>query len=167
MLENFLIVIMALGCGVLLLGIVGWFKETIRHKSISKFEVNQLSIPKSKFIIMINDWCYANIKSNNPKPSISVSYYKHKKMAGVYFSSNNSIIVFVNNCPKLIDIVNVVCHEYNHSIQRTKGFDKLYNRYTQEKGYWDNPFERNCREIAERYQYHCLNDLLTNYQILG
>lgn len=167
MLGDILIVIMATGFGGVLIGTVGWLIETIDDKSISKLEVNQLSIPKSKFINMINDWCYANIKSNNPKPSISVSYYKNKNMAGVYYSSNNSIIVFVNNSPKLIDIVNVVCHEYNHSIQRTKGFDKLYNRYTEEKGYWNNPFERTSRATAERYQYKCLQDLLTHNHILG
>ena len=167
MLGDILIVVMVIGCGGVLLGTVGWLIETIDTKSLSKLEVNQLSIPKSKFINMINDWCYANIKSNNPKPSISVSYYKNKNMAGVCYSSNNSIIVFVNNSPKLIDIVNVVCHEYNHSIQRTKGFDKLYKRYTKEKGYWNNPFERTSRAIAERYQYQCLQDLLTHNHILG
>lgn len=120
MFGDFLIVVMATGFGGVLLGTVGWLIETIDNKSISKLEVNQLSIPKSKFINMINDWCYANIKSNNPKPSISVSYYKNKNMAGVYYSSKNSIIVFVNNSPRLIDIVNVVCHEYNHSIQKQR-----------------------------------------------
>ena len=165
MIEVVLKILILIGFGGVILGTIGWIHGTIQNKSISKLGVNDLSIPKSKFVSLVNDWCWENIKSNNPKPSISVSYNKNKKVSGVYYSSNNSIIVFVNNSPQLIDIVGVVLHEYTHSTQKTKGFDKLYNQYTQEKGYWDNPFEVQCRD-SEKYSHHCLQDLITNNNIL-
>lgn len=166
MIEIVLKIVMFIGVVGVILGTLGWLVENIQNKSISNLTIEDLNIPKTKFINMINDWGYTNIKSNNPKPSISVSYYKNKKVSGVYYSSNNSITVFVNNSPQLIDIVNVVLHEYTHSTQRTKGFDKLYNQYTEDKGYWDNPFEIECREISKQYQYQCLQDLITKNHIL-
>lgn len=166
MIEVVLKILILIGFGGVILGTMGWIMETIQNKSISKLGVNDLSIPKSKFVSLVNEWCWENIKSNNPKPSISVSYNKNKKVSGVYYSFNNSIIVFVNNSPQLIDIVGVVLHEYTHSTQKTKGFDKLYNQYTQEKGYWDNPFEVSSRDSEVKYSPKCLQDLISNNNIL-
>jgi hypothetical protein len=166
MLKVILILIMIIGFGGVILGILGMIYDYIQDKSISKIQTSQLSIPKSKFVHLVNEWCWENIKTNNPKPSISICYNKNKKKWGVYYSSSNSMVVYVNNTPQLVDIVSTTIHEYTHSTQKTKEFDKLYNQYTQEKGYWDNPFEIECRKVSEQYQYQCLKDLLTQYQIL-
>lgn len=157
---------MSISLGLITVGVIGWIIETIQNKSISKIQTSQLSIPKSKFVHLVNEWCWVNIKTNNPKPSISICYNKNKNKSGVYYSSSNSMVVYVNNTHQLVDIVNITIHEYTHSTQKTKEFDKLYNQYTQEKGYWDNPFEIECRKVSEQYQYQCLKDLLTQYRIL-
>jgi len=164
--QKILVVLMVIGFGGVAIGIIGLISELIRNKSILKLKVEDLTIPKSKFINMVNDWCYTNIKSNNPKPTIEVKYYANKKNSGVYYTNGNSMVVYIHKTSQLIDIVNTVVHEYIHSTQKCKGFDRLYHQYTKEKGYWENPYEVECREGSEKYQYQCLKDLTTNYPIL-
>lgn len=166
MLKVVLIVLMGIGFGGVILGIIGLIFNHIQNKSISKIQTSQLSIPKSKFVQLVNDWCWENLKSNNPKPSISINYNNNKTVSGVYYPLNNSIVVYVKNQTHLIDIVDVTIHEYVHSTQRTKGFDKKYNQYTQEKGYWNNPFEQECEDVSEKNKHQCLQDLITNNNIL-
>lgn len=148
------------------LQIFWWVMRVIENKSLSNLGLEDLNIPKSKFVHMVYDWCGNNIESNNPKPTIEVNYKKNKEYRGVYYPNDNSIVVYVNNTPQLIELVNTVIHEYVHSTQNTKGFDKLYDHYTQENGYFDNPFEQECERLSEKYQYQCLKDLINHYSIL-
>jgi hypothetical protein len=164
--QTTLVVLMVIGFGGVAIGIIGLIYEYIQNKSISNLKVEDLTIPKSKFVQLVNDWCYTNIKSTNPQPTIEVKYYANKKNSGVYYTNGNSMVVYIHKTSQLIDIVNTVIHEYIHSTQKTKGFDRLYNQYTKEKGYWDNPYEVECREGSEKYQYQCLQDLITNNNIL-
>jgi hypothetical protein len=164
--QTTLVVLMVIGFGGVVLGIIGWLSETIRNKSISNLKVEDLTIPKSKFVQLVNDWCWENLKSNNPKPTVTISYNKNKTVSGVYYPFNNSIVVYINNQTHLINIVDVTIHEFTHSTQKTKGFDKLYNQYTQEKGYWNNPFEQECEKVSEKNKHQCLQDLITNNNIL-
>lgn len=95
-------------------------------------------------------------------PTITLRYYAHKKVSGVYYSRQKEIIIYVNNHEKLKHFVDTVLHETCHHIQNSnqeKQFNKLYDEYTSEFGYNDNPFEVESRKFARERTADCLEYL--------
>jgi membrane protein YdbS with pleckstrin-like domain len=90
-------------------------------------------------------------------PSFKIRYYRHKKYSGLY---TGEVIVYLENNREIPELVDTVLHEVQHYIQSlTDRQYKHYDRYTAERGYWNNPFEAECREFAAKHRDSCLKHL--------
>jgi len=92
-------------------------------------------------------------------PDFKICYYKNKKYAGVY---DGKIIVYLGSNPTINDIVNTTLHEVQHHIQhKTDPQYKYYSDYTKTCGYWLNPFEKEARSFASKYEDSCIEYLVS------
>jgi hypothetical protein len=161
MLEKLLHILFLVSCLLVLLGLIGWIFEK------KTTPISQLAISKSSFIKLVLDWCHANIDHKaNRKPSIVVKYHLSKKALGIYHAANNEIVIYVNNHQTIEQLTNTIIHEYIHARQRNRLFTKMYDQYTRDLGYWENPYEKEARGEADRYQGKCTRHLLTNYYLI-
>jgi hypothetical protein len=94
-------------------------------------------------------------------PQVKIYYYKTKRNRFGDYSSNVSLIrIFINNHTSVEELVDTIIHEYTHYLQMTtQQHQKEYNRYLKQKGYYDNPFEINAREAADKYTSIYLKDM--------
>jgi hypothetical protein len=162
MLEKLLQILFLVSCLLVLLGLIGLVFEK------KTTPISQLVINKSSFIKLVLDWCHTNIDHKaNRKPSIVVKYHLSKKALGIYHAANNEIVIYVNNHQTIEQLTNTIIHEYIHARQRNRLFTKMYDQYSRELGYWENPYEKEARREADRYQGKCTRHLLTNYYLFS
>lgn len=141
--------------------------QYLTPEPITNTPITELSIPKTQYVRLVVDWCHTNIKHpNTVKPTVIIKYHPNKKYSGIYFSRSNQMVVYVNNHDTIGKLTNTTIHEYVHARQRNRSFDKLYDRYTKEKGYWDNPFEIESRTVSSENELRCVKHLTNTYQIL-
>ena len=158
MLEKLLQILFLVSCLLVLLGLIGWVFEK------KTTPISQLAISKSSFIKLVLDWCHINIDHKaNRKPSIVVKYHLSKKALGIYHVANNEIVIYVNNHQTIEQLTNTIIHEYIHARQRNRLFTKMYDQYSRELGYWENPYEKEARREADRYQVECINYIKRYY----
>jgi hypothetical protein len=157
MIEYILIALM-IGCAIIfiiaaIMGASEWFQ----HQSISTLTLSQLPVSKKHFCELVMEWCEINLQQpKSTKPSLTINYYSNKSRSGVYYSSTHDCVIYVNSHHNIQQVVNTVIHEYVHALQRSKNFDKLYNKYQKEVGYDQNPFEIEAREISKKCEKDCL-----------
>lgn len=146
------------GCGVItLVALIMVIREGLLISKLSNLTFSDLPVKKTTYCQMVLDWCHENLSSSNiPKPNIRVKYYPHKKIAGLYISGSNECQIYIYNHVTLREITNTVIHEYVHSRQRSRTFDKMYEKHQREIGYEKNPFEVEARDIANKYEKECL-----------
>lgn len=146
------------GCGVItLVALIMVIREGLLISKLSNVTFSDLQVKKTTYCQMVLDWCHGNLgNSNKSKPNLTLKYYPHKKLAGVFISSSNECQIYIHNHQTLREITNTVIHEYVHSLQRSKTFDKLYEKHQKEIGYEKNPFEVEARDIAKKYEKECL-----------
>ena len=90
-------------------------------------------------------------------PSFTLRYYRHSKYAGVF---NSEVVIYLKSNSDIPELVDTVLHEVQHYSQSlTDKHYKHYDRYTAEVGYWNNPFEVECRDFAARHRDICLRHL--------
>jgi len=90
-------------------------------------------------------------------PDFKIYYYQNKKYAGVY---NGKIIIYLGSNLTVNDIVNTTLHEIQDHIQdKTDPQFKHYNNYSAQRGYWNNPFEKEARRFASKYEDKCIEYL--------
>jgi len=90
-------------------------------------------------------------------PSYRIRYYGHKRYSGMF---DGTVTVYVGSNPDIPGLVDTVLHEVQHYVQSlTDRQYKYYDRYTAERGYWDNPFEVECRAFATQHRDACLKCL--------
>ena len=151
MIEKILLLLLVLSGLVCLIGLIGYCLEE------SSTPVSKLLINKSTFVNLVIDWCHTHIPNKvKHKPAFVVKYYPTKNTHGFYNSSNNLIVIYVNTHHTVEHLVNTIIHEYIHAGQRNRSFTKMYDQYTQELGYWDNPYEIEARQEAAKYQMECI-----------
>lgn len=157
MIELILEIIIAV-CGVItLVALLMVIREGLLIRKLSHLTLSDLPVKKTTYCQMVLDWCHGNLgNSNKSKPNLTLKYYPHKKLAGIFISSSNECQIYIHNHQTLIEITNTVIHEYVHSLQRSKTFDKLYEKHQREIGYEKNPFEVEARDIAKKYEKECL-----------
>ena len=135
----------------------------IRKEKIDKNRDFQLNTTKINFVKAVLKWGLTNIPNPNKRnktPSLEISYVKSKKHHGIYFSHNNHICIYVNTHTDLKALCDTVLHEYKHHIDMpTTAHKKQYNAYTEELGYYDNPFEKEARAFALQHRENCMRDL--------
>jgi hypothetical protein len=161
-LKVILILIMVVGFGGVILGILGMVYDHIQNKSINHIKIEELNIPKTKYTQMVIDWCGENISTPNHQPTYQIKYHTNKKWDGNYDPKTKNITIYLGNIKTLLQLTEIIIHEYNHHLQNKKGFSQKYDEYTTTKGYWNNPYEVDCRKVSNQYKYRCLNDLINN-----
>ena len=137
----------------------------------SKSKIKNYKIPKRKneiknLIASIIQWAEDNIKMGKKRkirPLVTISTSKNTKYCGVYNSSNKTIIVYLKNNQDIITLVDTCIHEYIHHLQlRGVNENSRYNKLTKSKGYWENDYEIEARQLAEKYRIQCLKSLKLN-----
>jgi hypothetical protein len=148
---------------LLMLYIIGSYYEKGKVTKIKKKDYN-INVTKSKFVNEVLNWCMNNMDyptGHKYYPQVKILYYKTKRNRfGDYTSNTRLIRIFINNHISVEELINTVIHEYTHYLDMPfKQNQKEYNRYLKQKGYYDNPFEINARETAEKYTSICLKDM--------
>jgi hypothetical protein len=146
-------------CGVItLVALIMVIREGLLISKLSNLTFSDLPVKRTTYCQLVLDWCHDNLSSSKtPKPNLRVRYYSHKKIAGLYISGSNECQIYINNHLTLREITNTVIHEYVHSLQKSKTFDKMYEKHQREIGYEMNPFEIEARHIAKKHERECLS----------
>jgi hypothetical protein len=131
----------------------------------------QMAVDKKKFIQEVIRWGLTNMsyegieKMKNRSVNLEVSYYKHKKHYGTYYSFNKKIKVYVNTHSKIDELIDSSLHELCHHFQfctDPKNFETRYKRLLDEYTYEKHPMEIEARSIASKYVKPCFNYLVEN-----
>ena len=120
-----------------------------------------IKVTKAKFVNEVLNWCMNNMDyptGHKYYPHVKICYYKTKRNRfGDYTSNARLIRIFINNHSSVEELIDTIIHEYTHYLDMPFQKDqKEYNRYLKQKGYYDNPFEINARESANKYTSICL-----------
>jgi hypothetical protein len=145
-------------CGIItLVALVMLIRESLTTRKIYNLTLSDLPVKKTTLCQLIIEWCHENLANPNTlKPNLILKYNHHKNLAGVYFSSSHECHIYIQNHQTLREITNTVIHEYVHSRQKTKDFDKMYDRYQKQLGYEQNPFEAEAISVAKNYERECM-----------
>lgn len=164
MLEIVLLVLIFIGGLLILIGIGMGISDWVHAKPISS--LSDLKIPKTTFVQLVIEWCHSNIDhTSKTKPNHKVRYHQ-SKVNGEYRSRERLVVVNFNTHQTILEVVETTIHEFIHHTQSNRSYDRLYNHYDKEYGYWDNPFEVESRTISDKYKHKCLQDLINTYDIL-
>lgn len=123
---------------------------------------------KIKYAVHALKWCnihFGKCKRKKRELIMELSPKKQLKKRSIYFGFycfyRNKLIVYINNCETLLDIVQTVIHEYTHYLQsRTKYeyYHKIYN-------YSTNPLEKEAKENELKYGKKCLRSINNQFKI--
>ena len=130
----------------------------------SKKKYYNINGTKARFVNEVLKWCMNNMDyptGHKYYPQVKICYYKTKRNRfGDYTSNDRLIRIFINNHYSVEELINTVIHEYTHYLDMPFQKDQNeYNRYLKQIGYYDNPFEINARETADKYTLICLKDM--------
>ena len=137
----------------------------------SKASIKSFKIPEEKneiksLVISIIQWAEANIKMGKKRkirPLVTISTSKNTKYCGTYNSSNKTIVIYIKNNPDVLTLIDTCIHEYIHHLQlRGVNENSRYNKLTKSKGYWENDYEIEARQLAEKYRIQCFKSLKLN-----
>lgn len=127
------------------------------------FKVKDLKITKRKFVLLGLQWCFEHLGTTKHQYDLKIYYYPNRKFRGKFQSFNKQIIIYIHSDLKLIDLSDIIVHEYVHYLQFSdKLVEQDYNKKLAEVGYWNNPYEQEARSIAEKNRKHCLNWIILN-----
>ena len=131
--------------------------------SIKSYKIPEEKKEIKKLVELIIQWAEANIKMGKKRkirPLVTISNSKNTKYCGTYNSSNKTIVVYIKNNPDVLTLIDTCIHEYIHHLQlRGINDNSRYNKLTKSKGYWENDYEIEARELATKYKYQCLKAL--------
>jgi hypothetical protein len=104
-------------------------------------------------------WCEKNIKLGQDRkirPRIDISFSQKGNVLGYYQHSIKRIMMYVLKNENLRGNVKTFIHEYVHHLQiRGKNDNIRYNNQTRKKGYYDNDYEREARDLSSFYLNDC------------
>lgn len=108
------------------------------------------------------EWCKDNLGINERKRRELELGISHKKRMsgkfifyGKYCFYRNRIVIYIENCVTLKDLISTIIHEYTHYLQsRTK-----YAEYEKTYYYSTNPYERQAKRNEVKYTKLCLSDI--------
>jgi len=123
-----------------------------------------ITVTKSKFVNEVVKWCFNNMEypsGHKYYPQVKICYYKTKRNRFGDYSSNIRLIrIFINNHFSVEELINTIIHEYTHYLDMpTQHNQKEYSRYLKQIGYFENPYEINARESADKYTPMCLKEM--------
>lgn len=115
------------------------------------------------FFKEVLDWCQQNIKLGKDrkiKPRIDVSFCRKGNVLGYYQYNIKKIMMYVLKNNTLRGNVQTFIHEYVHHLQIRSAKDNVrYNTLTRRKGYIDNDYEREARNLSSFYLNECCDYL--------
>ena len=104
-------------------------------------------------------WCQQNIKLGKDRkirPRIDVSFSQKGNVLGYYQYNIKKIMMYVLKNDTLRGNIQTFIHEYVHHLQIRSAKDNVrYNTLTRRKGYIDNDFEREARDLSSFYLDDC------------
>lgn len=167
MISTIFLSISIISFSIAIIAVIFGLFEQLKYLRIATAPLNKIRVNKTQYTNLVNEWCHENIRyEKTKKPTFQIKYYRSKKYNGHYTSRNHNMTIFVNNHPNIRELTNTIIHEYVHARQKDKNFDKEYNRFTIEKGYWDNPFEIESRREAKKHQKRCILDLQRLHRVI-
>jgi hypothetical protein len=111
------------------------------------------------------EWCQRNIKLGKDRkirPRIDISFSKKGNVLGYYQHSTKRIMMYVLKNETLRGNVQTFIHEYVHHLQIRNSKDNIrYNSLTRRKGYYENDYEQEARDISNQYIDECWNFLMS------
>ena len=130
-------------------------------------KVRDIKIPKIQFVSKVLEWCSSNIGSNKQGYQLDLKYYRNNEFAGYYFNQTKTIQIFVFDELDLLDLTEIIIHEYVHHLQYSnKKTDSEYKKYQSEVGYWNNPFEIEARDISKKMRNLCYDDIVKSNRVV-
>ena len=122
----------------------------------SVLKVKDLKISKKKFVLLVLQWCSANLGTNKNRYYLHIYYYRSKECSGRYLYWNHHIVIYLYDDLLLTDLVQTILHEHAHHLQfSNKNAEQDYNKSLKNLGYWNHPFEIQARKVAERHKDSC------------
>jgi len=130
-----------------------------------------MAVDKKQFVGEIVKWGLTNIqheganKLKKKSVNLEVSYYRHKKTYGVYYSYQKKIKVYVNAHNKIDEMVDTSLHELIHHFQYCsdpKNFERNYKMLLHQHTYEKHPMEIEARSMASKHVKSCLKHLIEN-----
>jgi hypothetical protein len=108
-------------------------------------------------------WCKENMGVNYrrkslPKVSVRINFRKDETerfIKGIYYSSENRIIVYSVNCETMDEVVSTIIHEYSHYQQSMKKYWEYFEFYY----YSNHPYEKEARKNEEIYTKKCIRSI--------
>ena len=104
-------------------------------------------------------WCQQNIKLGKDRkirPRIDVSFSQKGNVLGYYQYNIKKIMMYVLKNDTLRGNIQTFIHEYVQHLQIRSAKDNVrYNTLTRRKGYIDNDFEREARNLSSFYLNEC------------
>jgi len=126
-------------------------KDKTKNYSLSELnEVIKYSIEYCKGFLGIN---------NRHKTDITYSIYTGdltQNCYGFYCPHENEIIIMLQECKTIKDIVTLICHEYTHSLQPIK---TKYTKLAKTYGYKNHP-----HEIEAESNEYLFKEILREYR---
>jgi hypothetical protein len=137
--------------------------RTNNHRSA---KIRDLKISKKKMVENVLQWCEINhsIPKYRGKLSFKINYYSHSKVEGCYCGYTRTIILYLKNEKKVIDVIDTILHEYQHHIEmRTQKEVRLYSKQLSEFGYDNHPMEISARKFAKQHRDTCFATFKNNW----
>lgn len=130
-------------------------------------KVRDIKIPKIQFVSKVLEWCSSNIGSNKQGYQLDLKYYRNNEFAGYYFNQTKTIQIFVFDELDLLDLTEIIIHEYVHHLQYAdKKTEVEYSKYQNDVGYWNNPFEIEARDISKKMRNLCYDDIVKSNRVV-
>lgn len=141
--------------------------EKISNKSVLSARKYQILCTKTQLCRTIISWGLKNISpcKKNDTVNFTISYYRHKRLMGIFFSSTRQINIYVNNHADIKQIIDTVLHEVVHYKQyrlNPRSFNSTYSKLLQSNGYDNHPMEIEARKVAAACIDRCLDYLIVN-----
>lgn len=118
-----------------------------------------------EFFKEVLKWCQYNIKLGKDRkirPRIDISFSKKGDVLGYYQYSTKRIMMYVFRNETLRGNVQTFIHEYVHHLQIRNTKDNIrYDSLTRRKGYYDNDYEQEARDLSYQYVDDCWNFLMS------
>jgi hypothetical protein len=160
--------IIIITCGIICsVAVIMILRERWFGNQTSSLTLGQIPISRTELGKLVIDWCHENLGYDKTrKPSLSIRYYRTKKVEGLYFSQKNECVVYTYLDLQLIEFINTTIHEYCHARQKCRGFDKQYDRYDSIVGYEQNPFEIEARNVSKKFERDCYSWVCQQIKLL-
>ena len=125
--------------------------------------LQEVRVPKVAFAREVIRWCMQHLglpKGKKAGPRLLLRYYQHRKVMGTYQQRSKTITLYWGRHVDLKEVVNTLIHEYQHFLDiRTNQEDKAYDKELKQIGYQDVSYERRARQVADRWEKACLQEM--------